>query len=293
MSSTVGVVIVAGIALVALLMGVLIYLLFLPGNNSAAKRSPGGGKGLGDRLLNVRAQPVLPQTFSVQWIGIALAIVLLTGAGAGYLQWRLIREADLLRTQGVVVQGLVTDKHVVHSAKAGNTYYVYYTFTPREIGSSPIEDGGSVFSWVYSSVREGGPVDILYVRGEPEIHRFKNFYTLGDFNALPGIVGSGIVLLALFFMWMLIRELDRGGRLDRDGVEGRSRVMDLLVETSAKGELTYYVVYEVPQSFVVRHTISREQYDRLKVGMAVAVRYVPDDPKIFQPEWEFSKAQAL
>jgi hypothetical protein len=185
----------------------------------------------------------------------------------------------------VVVQGIITKKSVYHASKGGNSYYISYAFTTNENHASRISDTMRVTYWFYSSVDQGGPLAILYVRGEPEIHRVQKLYTLGDFSPLPGLVGGGVILVALFFIWMLIREFDRAWRLDRAGVVGQAWIMDLLVETSDKGRLTYYVVYEVPQAFVVRHTIGRDRYDQLKVGLTVPVRYVPDDPRIFRPEW--------
>ncbi len=285
MSQMVWGVIGVGVALITLLIGVLIYLFFQGNNLSASRLNKIGNVSGGNRANKVRVEPVLPKIFPVIGIMVFLVIVARAVAVAGYWQWCAIREADLLRTQGVVVQGVITEKHVHVGAKGARTYYISYAFIPREIPSSEISDFLSVSPWFYSSVEQGNPLDILYVHSDPWIHRVQMFYTLGDFSPSGGIICSVVVLVALFFIWILIREYDRSARLDREGVEGSAWVTDLSTETDAKGQTTCYVVYEIAQSFTVRHTISKDMYGRLKVGMSVPVRYVPNDPRIFRPNW--------
>ncbi len=50
-------------------------------------------------------------------------------------------------------------------------------------------------------------------------------------------------------------------------------------------KINHYVVYKLSPNMKICHLIEGRLYRRLKVGDSVRVRFLPDDPRIFRPNW--------
>ncbi len=231
--------------------------------------------------------PVSTPGIAVLWGFVAMAVALFSGGYGGYFQWKAVREADLLARLGVTAQAQVISHRVQQGSKGSKSYYVKYTFFPRsgEISSGEVTKEESVSSDYYASVNPGDEIQIIYVPEEPGVSQIMALYHKGSFTVWPGIIGGVIALIALMLAWGQQMEYGRAMRLEQEGIEGQSTVKDLYFETGSKGARTYYVAYELPNRMVIRHSVNEGLYKRLRLGDPIPLRYVPDEPAIFRPQW--------
>lgn len=238
-----------------------------------------------------RAFPVVTPAGQVKASRILVIIFLFTAVlscGVGsYIQVRMLREAWLLESEGVVTMATVAQKRIVEDDEDGDTYYVDYTFVATsEIGRAEgVRREERVSYQLFSRVPEEGRVEVIYARSDPEIARMTAHYEPGKVSYVPIIVG-GIVALtdALLLFWFYKRYVN-ASRLEIEGVPGTVTILDLH-ESSDSDSTTYYVAYALPDGQQIRHSVSRKIYETLKVGDVVRIIYLPDDLTVFRPEWE-------
>ncbi len=143
-------------------------------------------------------------------------------------------------------------------------------------------------AWLLGSqgvVEQRELAEVVYVPENPEIFRLRAHYQPGSVNTDPGVFGGSIALIFLVLSWGFNMEYDRAVRLQQEGVRASCQVLNLYEMRGPKGGESYYVVYRLPNHWGICHFISKEQYRRLRMGESFTVRYVPDDPRIFRPEW--------
>jgi hypothetical protein len=73
-------------------------------------------------------------------------------------------------------------------------------------------------------------------------------------------------------------------KLDREGSVTRGKIVDLWKE-EFKREVAYYVAYQFGDGFRAWQTVGPSLFDKLRIGDAVMVRFLPDAPQFSRPEW--------
>ncbi len=141
------------------------------------------------------------------WIGlpVVLFFAAVTGGGAYYalnqvyLEWQLDRE-------GITVQGTLREKRQL-TDEEGSTYHFRYTFT---VDSKVITHETRVDAGAYHALREGDPIEVVYLPGHPECNLPAN-REMSHFFLLCGAISA---IAALFFLvvtvGMIIKKI-RGG----------------------------------------------------------------------------------
>ncbi|HOU11743.1 MAG TPA: hypothetical protein PKZ84_01380 [Anaerolineae bacterium] len=227
------------------------------------------------------------KTMRFVWLLLALAAVFSFGVG-GFAQYRAIRNARLLQNEGVITQALVTDKRITEDDDGNETCYVSYAF------DAPLPDGGArrvqrretVSYLIFDQVEEGGRIEIIYARSDPTAAQIKANYKPGKVSYLPLLIGSLIGLATALLALPFYRRLQNAVRLDAEGVPITATVLDLFASSGDADSAMYYVAYALPDGQRIRHTISAQTYKQLHVGDSIQLVYLPDNPRIFRPEWE-------
>jgi len=253
----------------------------------------GGLEGLkAARLAMVEEHParVLPittptgKTESTRLVlGITVFCVLLSLGLGAFFQSRAIRTARLLESEGVVVTANVTARSISEDDDGDETYYVSYAFvTPAD---QTVKRKESVPYRVFAQVEEGGQIDVIYAHSYPRVARLMANYTPGEVSYVAAIVGGIMGLVGLLLSWTFHRTYRNAVRLDAEGFSIWAPILDLF-ESSDSDSTTYYVTYALPDGQQIRHAVKSAIYDRLHVGDQIRVVYLPDNPKVFRPEWD-------
>lgn len=226
------------------------------------------------------------KTARLVWLILALSALLCFGVG-GFIQYRAIRSARLLENEGVVARATVTEKRISEDDDGDETYYVTYTFGAQssDAGLQQVKRKESVHYEVFAQVEEGGRLDVIYARSDPKVARILANYESGKVSYLPIFVGGIIGLVEALLAAAFYRRFQNAVRLDAEGIPTTATVLDLFV-TSGEDSATYYVAYNLPDGQKIRHTVSPAIYKRLHVGDSLRIVYLPDNPKVFRPEWE-------
>jgi hypothetical protein len=214
-----------------------------------------------------------------------LCLVLLTTVAVGggitaHFQRENIRRSELLRREGVATMAKVIALETSSTAE-GVSHYVTYTYISGQGSAEEREITREDVVQYYNYSRfTGGRIEVIYARSDPEIVQFTFEYHPGFVNPMPALIGAAVVLpgLAALF-WYSIR-YRRAVRLEQQGLTVMVEVLDLW-EQPGDGS-SYYAAYQLPGGTPFRHKISYSVYKRLRVGDRVAVRYLPDQPRLFR-----------
>ena len=233
-----------------------------------------------------RVLPTTTPTGKVESTRLVLSImaffVLLSFGLGAFFQSRAIRAARLLESEGVVVTANVTARSISEDDDGDETYYVSYTFVAPS--GEAIKRKESVPYRMFAQVEEGGQIDAIYARSDPKVARLMANYTPGRVSYLPAIIGGIVGLVALLLALAFSRAYRNAVRLDAEGFSTWVQVLDLF-ESSDSDSTTYYVAYTLPDEQKIRHAVEPAIYRRLHVGDQIRVVYLPDNPKVFRPEW--------
>jgi len=220
------------------------------------------------------------------WLILALSAVLLVGAG-GFFQYRNIRSARLLESEGVTVRATITEKYISTDDDGDETYYLTYTFSAQspDAGSQQVKRKERVFYELFAQVEEGGRIDVTYARSDPKVAQIVANYIPGDVSYLPIFLGGIMGLVDVLLASAAYRRFQNAVRLDAEGIPATATVLDLFA-TSDENSTTYYVAYTLPDGQQIRHSIRPALYKQLHVGDPIQLVYLPDNPRLFRPEWE-------
>lgn len=229
--------------------------------------------------------PVVTPVGSVQatrrmWLFFVFAALLCFGLG-GFLQYRTIRNARLLESEGVTTRATVTGKRISEDDDGDETYYVAYRF---DAGSQPVRREESVPYAVFARAEEGGKIDVIYARSDPKVAQILADYTPGEVSYLSILIGGVMGVICALLAIPLRRRFRAALALDAEGVLTTTAVLDLFTASDSDGT-THYVAYTLPDGQKVRHGVKPAIYKQLHVGDLLRLVYLPDDPKVFRVEW--------
>ena len=224
------------------------------------------------------------QTLLWSGVGISLLGLLLLGGG-WFAQHDHIRQVRLLETEGVTTTARITDK-TISSSDDSDTYYIHYTFT-AVVDDQRVEINRktSVSEQFYDRVEYGGALPVVYARSDPRVVRIQALYTPGKVEYWRLIILGGLGMLCCWLAWRIFRTYGDAHRLDNEGVQATVRVLECYVDDSDSDSTSYYVIYELPGFGPIRQSVDAGRYRQLTVGDLVRVTYLPDQPKIFRPQW--------
>lgn len=226
------------------------------------------------------------QTARLIWLFFAFSALLSFGLG-GFFQYRAIRSARLLESEGVTTRATVAETRISEDDDGDETYYVTYTFDAQspEAGSQQVKRKESVPYEVFLRAEEGGGIDIIYAGSDPKVARIMANHKPGKVSCLPSFLGGILGLVDAVLAVPFYRRLRNAMRLDVEGVLTTTAVLDLFT-TSDDDSTTHYVAYTLPDGQKIRHGVKAAIYEQLHVGDLIRLVYLPDHPKIFRPEWE-------
>jgi len=106
-------------------------------------------------------------------------------------------------------------------------------------------------------------------------------------TVIPITLGLLLAVAGAFFwrLGQLVQRFDR--QIAAEGVDTQAEVTDLSSQTAARGTArTYYITIAYtapvaggpPQTFTTKNEVSAADYDRLKLGDPVRIRYLPKTP---------------
>ncbi len=105
-------------------------------------------------------------------------------------------------------------------------------------------------------------------------------------NLWPGLLLGVAIFVVGVMAWGLVPEYKRAWRLNREGVDTTTLIVDLFEKRAEpRTPKTYNVAYDLKGQGTISHEISWWLYQRLKVGEPIGLRYIPCDPQIFRPRW--------
>lgn len=219
------------------------------------------------------------------WLFFAFAVLVCFGLG-GFLQYRAIRSARLLESEGTTAQAIVTDKRISEDDDGDETFYVTYRFDAQspDAGARQMEHEASVPYEVFAQAEEGGGIDVIYARSDPRVAQILANYVPGEVSYVSMLVGGIMGVICALLAIPLHRRFQDALDLDAAGVPTLTPVLDLFA-TSDENGTTHYVAYTLPDGQKVRHGIKPAIYKQLHVGDLIRLVYLPDDPKVFRVEW--------
>jgi len=283
----------------------LITVLFFIGMYQTLKKRVDAAGGLeaikqkiqqGDETRLAHAYPtVQPAGETGATLGCGLSVLLtgLLALGIGVtLQTRAIREAILLKNEGVHTMAVVTAKEISEDDEGSDTYYISYAFVapspmaPSETGEQQqVERRESVSRQLYEHTKQEGQIAVIYARRDPHIARIVAQYRPGKVTFWPILIGGAVgVSLLLVTPWMYQRYRD-ARRLEAEGIRTTVTILDVY-EQFDSDSFSYYVAYALPGGQPIRHIVSHRVFQQLQTSRMVRVLYLPDDPQIFRPEWD-------
>ncbi len=226
------------------------------------------------------------KTARLVWSIMVFSVLVSFGVG-GFFQFRVSRAARLLEGEGVVVAATVAARSISENDDGDETYYVTYTFNAQAANgeSLPVKRKESVPYALFARVEDGGRIEVIYARSDPTVARMMANYTPGKVSYLPIFVGGIMGLVGLLLATGFYRYYQNAARLDAEGFPISVTILDLF-ETWDSDSTTYYIAYILPDGQKIRHTVRSAVYQRLHVGDSIRIVYLPDNPKIFRPEWE-------
>jgi hypothetical protein len=100
-------------------------------------------------------------------------------------------------------------------------------------------------------------------------------------------IGMGLFVLSLALIlsaatWSLFQT---ARKLDREGSVTRGEIVDLWKE-EYKREVAYNVAYQFGDGLRAWQTVGPSLFEKLHIGDAVVVRFLPDAPQFSRPEWD-------
>ncbi|MBN2389869.1 MAG: hypothetical protein JXR84_04050 [Anaerolineae bacterium] len=274
----------------------LALLIFILSRVSRRLKNIGGVEGLRQRLQQElkASAPVYPAVSPTptpgKALGCSMAVLLLmvaTMAVGAFVQQREVREVRRLQTEGVVAVARVDDKKVDRDSEDGDTYSIYYTF--RAVAPNGAtrdyaqwEDVPLAF---YNRMPVGATLEVVYVPGAPDINRLRKFYTPGKVRYWGIFIGLGAALPCLALGAGQLTRYRNARRLDDEGMQVTTRVLDHYTHTDSDGN-SYYIIYELPGVGRVRQAVTRKVQAQLSPGSPIRLTYLPDNPRIFRMEQE-------
>lgn len=241
-------------------------------------------------LPSSRQYPGLAPIWKTQillWVGVGVSLLgLLLIGGGWFAQQDHIRQVRLLESEGVAATARITDK-TISSSDDSDTYYIHYTFTAL-VDDQRVEINRkiSVSEQFYDRVEYGGSLPIIYARSDPRVVRIQALYTPGKVEYWRLIILGGLGMLCCWLAWRIFKTYGDARRLDNEGVQATVRVLECYVDDSDSDSTWYYVIYELPGFGPIRQSVDVGRYRQLTVGDRVRVTYLPDQPKIFRPQWD-------
>jgi hypothetical protein len=224
--------------------------------------------------------------FGIPWT-IFSVIFLVLVLGVSIREQKLF---DRLKIEGLTAQAVITNLEVEDSDDS-TSYYVDYRFTVPFNGEvQTYEHYASVSQSVYQPLETGGRVEILYAASDPGVSTVKAQF--GPPNLLAPIIGGGMSLLFTGIGLAMIISGFRSGfhflQLRLQGQFTQAVVFDRWEEPASDGNSYYvaYVFYAYPDQ-TGRKVVTNAQsgyraYQKLRIGMQVKVRYLPNTPQVCQ-----------
>lgn len=94
--------------------------------------------------------------------------------------------------------------------------------------------------------------------------------------------GSGLLCVAL--VKTPFEKYQAARRLDREGVTGTVPLLACFAG-AADDDTAFYVAYELPGIGPICHPVAYRIFRRVRVGDALTVTYLPQQPRLFRPCW--------
>jgi len=237
------------------------------------------------------AVPIVTPVGSVRsarliWLFFAFSALLSFCLG-GFFQYRAIRNARLLESEGVTTRATVTETHISEDDDGDETYYVTYSFAAQspDTGSQQVKRKESVPYEVFRQAEADGRIDIIYAGSDPKVAHIMANYEPGRVRYVAILVGGILGVVDALLSVPLYRRFRNAVRLDGEGMPVTTEVLDLFA-MSDENDTTHYVAYTSPDGQKVRDSIKPAIYKQLHVGDLIKLVYLPDDPKVFRPEWD-------
>lgn len=189
-----------------------------------------------------------------------------------------------LQLAGVQVDATVTDKATwvsCGSEDCTDVYLVRYTFTTRK--EQQIHGEEFVDHNQYHQLQLGAEWPVVYLRPDPITYESR-------YNAVARVARAWqflwfflAVYLFLFIVigwrWLRKRQFQHESILTQGVVTQRWKTYD------TEGNYYYSIAYTFPDGAETQATLTLSQYQQLKVGSPLLVRYLPSNPHRSRPEW--------
>jgi hypothetical protein len=219
--------------------------------------------------------------FGLFWTVFSLAFVILP-VGMFFSE---MQTYNLLKDTGDLTEGVITSRRIDEDSE-GDTYYVTYKYT------APLPQGDrqqfsheeSVSSSLYESLEPETRVQVRYARANPEVAELEQeFGPPAYWILLMSGMGGLFTLIGLFMMSNGLRSIGKAGQLARQGQVTQGLVVDRWTEKDSDGDTVYVVAYRFNAPghppVTIAEYFHRGLFDKLQMGAAVPVRYLPDKPQ--------------
>lgn len=219
--------------------------------------------------------------FGLFWTIFSLAFVVLP-IGMFYTEWQIY---TLLRDTGDLTEGIVINRRIDEDSE-GDTYYVTYKYT------APLPQGDrrqfsheeSVSSSLYEILKPETRVQVRYDPANPDTAELEQeFAPPAYWIFLMSGMGGIFTLVGLLMIRNGLLSIGRAGQLGRQGQVAQGLVVDRWTETDSDGDKVYVVAYRFNAlghpPVTIAEYFHRGLFDKLQLGEAVRVRYLPDKPQ--------------
>ncbi len=99
-------------------------------------------------------------------------------------------------------------------------------------------------------------------------------------DVLPTLaVGLALLIPTMIAGLLLLNRYRRAKRLDEQGQITQGQIVEAWVKASSDAPNEYYVIYQFGDGMQATQQVEDREFQKLNVGTAVAVRYLPDDPQ--------------
>lgn len=189
-----------------------------------------------------------------------------------------------LQTTGVQVNATVVEKATWDSCSDGGcraVYCVRYTFTT--LTEQQVHGEEFVDRDQYHQILIGADWPIVYLRPVPTTYESRYHAVVRVATTRQFLCFSLVTYLFLFILiglnWFKERQFQRKSILTQGMVTQRWKKYD------EEYNYHYFITYTFPDSAETQATLTLSQYQQLKVGSPLMVRYLPSNPRRSRLEW--------
>lgn len=189
-----------------------------------------------------------------------------------------------LQTTGVQVNATVVDKATWNSCSDGgctDVYRVRYTFTTLK--EQPIQGEEFVDRSQYQQLQIGADWPVVYLRSDPTTYESRYHAVQSVARTWQLLYFTLMTYLFLFILmglnWLRERQFQRKSILTQGVVTQRWKKYD------EEYNYHYFITYTFPDGAETQAKLTLSQYQQLKVGSPLMVRYLPGNLRCSRPEW--------